>query len=474
VGKPGNDIAKETALHTLRSWWQDKLLRGIVKNSGYLFSSNSAAMVLSIFQGILAARLLGIERFGILSATVIPFVSNVHRFLSFRMSELVVKYMGQFLVQGKNDRAAAIIKGAALVEAATAVVGYLVLLGLTPLAAQYLAKDPATQPLFILYGLILLSNAFFETSTGILQVNRLFKKIALVNFFQSLITAGLILFAFLGQGGMMAVLVAYLVGKTFAGLALSILAVRQVGRLLGTGWWRAPLSLLPGWRELGRFAISTNLQGTVNLIARDSETLLITFLRSPVEAGYFKIAQSVINLVLMPIEPFIATTYAEISKTISQRQWLQTHRLLKRVSLISAAWTVTAGGFIGALGWWLIPFLYGAEYGPAYPAFLILLVGYGFANIFHWNRPLLLALGRPAYPLKVAAIGAFVKSALGFVFVSAFGYLFEAALLSAFFLFSIGATVWNGLGEVKRNAVQEAGLPSHLSIPESGPGTGRS
>jgi hypothetical protein len=211
-----NDIAKETALQTLRSWWQDKLLRGIVKNSGYLFSSNSAAMVLSIFQGILAARLLGIERFGILSATVIPFVSNVHRFLSFRMSELVVKYMGQFLVQGKNDRAAAIVKGAALVEAATAVVGYLVLLGLTPLAAQYLAKDPATQPLFILYGLILLSNAFFETSTGILQVNRLFKKIALVNFFQSLITAGLILFAFLSQGGMMAVLVAYLVGKTFS------------------------------------------------------------------------------------------------------------------------------------------------------------------------------------------------------------------------------------------------------------------
>jgi O-antigen/teichoic acid export membrane protein len=430
-------------------------------------------MVLSIFQGILAARLLGIERFGILSATVIPFVSNVHRFLSFRMSELVVKYVGQYLVQGKNERAAAIVKGAALVEAVTSVLGYLVVLGLAPLAAQHLAKDPTVQTLFILYGLILLSNAFFETSTGILQVNRHFKKIALVNLIQSLITAGLILVAFLNQAGMLAVLVAYLVGKTFAGLAVSVLAARQLSRLLGPGWYRAPLSLLPEWRELGRFAVSTNLQGTVNLVARDSETLIITFLRSPVEAGYFKIALSVINLVLMPIEPFIATTYAEISRTISKRSWLRTHQLLKRVSLISAAWTLAAGGIMAALGWWLIPFLYGLEYGPAYQAFLILLVGYGFANIFHWNRPLLLALGRPDYPLKVAALAAVVKTGLGFTFVRTFGYLFEAALLSAFFLFSIGATVWNGLGEVKRHAVEEAGKAARFSIPESDPGTRR-
>jgi O-antigen/teichoic acid export membrane protein len=445
-------------------------LRGIVKNSGYLFSSNSAAMALSMLQSILAARLLGIERFGILSATVIPFVSNVHRLLSFRMSELVVKYMGQYLVQEKNERAAAIVKAAALVEAGTSLVGYLVLLALTPLAAQHLAKDTAAQPLFILYGLILLSNAFFETSTGVLQVSRLFNKIALVNLIQSLVTAGLILYAFLTQGDMLAVLMAYLLGKTFAGLAVSILAARQLSRLFGVGWWKAPLSLLPEWRELGRFAISTNLQGTVTLIARDSETLIITFLRSPVEAGYFKIAQAMINLVLMPIEPFIATTYAEISRTISGQKWLQTHRLLKRVSLISAGWTVTAGGLMGAFGWWLIPFLYGAEFSPAYPAFLILLAGYGFANIFHWNRPLLLALGKPDFPLKMAAVGAAIKTGLGFAFVGIFGYLFEALLLSVFFLFSIGATVWKGLSEVKRNALEEAARLSLTALPESDPG----
>jgi hypothetical protein len=37
----------------------------------------------------------------------------------------------------------------------------------------------------------------------------------------------------------------------------------------------------------------------------------------------------------------------------------------------------------------------GGEYLPALPVILVLLAGYGFANVFFWNRPLLLAFGKP-------------------------------------------------------------------------------
>ena len=80
-----------------------------------------------------------------------------------------------------------------------------------------------------------------------------------------------------------------------------------------------------------------------------------------------------------------------------------TLRLLRRVSSLVAVWVAAAGGFIVLFGWWLIPLLYGAEYAPAYPAAVLLLAGYGAANIFSWNRPLLLALGKPTFPLVVAA-----------------------------------------------------------------------
>jgi O-antigen/teichoic acid export membrane protein len=152
--------------------------------------------------------------------------------------------------------------------------------------------------------------------------------------------------------------------------------------------------------------------------------------------------------VTLPIEPFIWPTYAEITGTVARFQWDATKRLLRRVSAIAAAWTLSAGGVLVALGWWIIPFVYGQDTAPAYPATVILLIGYGFANIFHWNRPLMLALGRPSYPLIVAILVGAVQIALIFILVPRFGYLGMAALLSAYFLVSIGLIVWRGLKEI--------------------------
>ena len=433
----------------LRTWTQDSLLRGVIKNSSYLFSSNAVSILLSMLQGVFAARLLGAQGYGIVAAVVIPFISSIHRLLSFRMSELVVKYLGQFLAEGQKERAAATVKGAALVEMLTSALAYGVLLLFVPLAARFLAKDPQTAYLFSLYGLVLLAYGAYETATGVLQVTRRFNRIAQIQLLQNGITVSLIFLAFLTRGGMLEVILGYLAGKACAAVALYIVAARSLRRELGAAWWKSPFSWLPDIKELSRFALSTNLQGTVNLIVRDSETLFITALRSPAEAGYFKIALGVINLVTMPVEPFITTTYSEIARTIAQKERALTRRLLKRVTLIAGGWTAAAAGFLALFGFWLIPWVYGKEFTPAFPAVLILLIGYGCANIVNWNRPLLLALGMPGYPLKVSAWVGLVKTALTLVVLPLWGYLAEAALLSGYLVTTVSSNVWRGLRELR-------------------------
>ena len=431
----------------IRSWSQDRLLRGILKNSSYLFGSNAVSIILSMLQGILAARLLGAAGFGTVAAVVIPFVSNVNRLLSFRMSELVVKYLGQYLVENNTRQAGAVVKGAALVELITSGAAYLVLLLLAPWAAITLVHDPQAGNLIIIYGLVLLATGAYETSSGVMQVTRQFRCIAQVNLLQNIVTVALILLAYLARGNMLHILLAYLAGKGLAGLTLNFMAFRQLNIELGRGWYRGPMKL--PWREVSSFAISTNLHATINLVVRDSETLLIGALRSTTEAGYFKIALGVINLVMMPIEPFIATTYAEIARSISQRDWSITRRLLKRVSAISGVWTAVAGGGLMLAGYWLIPFVYGIEYRPAYPALVVLLLGYGFANIFNWNRSLLLALEMPAYPLKASGLSGLVKTILTVLLVPTWGYVMEAVILSGYFISSIAFMVRRGLIEIK-------------------------
>jgi O-antigen/teichoic acid export membrane protein len=429
----------------------DPLLQRVVRNSSYLFSSSAISAVLSTVQMILVVRLLDPGEYGLATGIIMLFATSVNQLLSFRMSEVVVKYAGEALAHEDRDRAAALIKGIGITEAVTSVVAYLALAALSPWAASTFAKDPATAPLFPLYGLFLLANLVYETSVGALQTVDQFGRVARANFFQSLATFLFVITAALWGLGVFGILVAYLAGKIVAGVLITGAALREVQRVLGTGWLRAPLNRVSDWRGIGRFMLSTNLNGTVNLLARDNIPIYIGYFLSTTEVGYFKFALTLINLVRLPIEPFIWPTYAEITRTIAQRQWDATRRLLRQVSTIAGLWTLLTGGGLIGLGWWLIPLIFGQDYAPAYPAVVILMLGYAIANILNWNRPLLLALGRPRTPLLIAGIVGAIELVLFFTMVPRTNYLVASAIFSGYLAVSILWMVWRGLRLIKEN-----------------------
>jgi O-antigen/teichoic acid export membrane protein len=431
-----------------QAWKSDRLMSRIIRNSSYLFSSNTAAMALGVVQSIFAARLLGVAGFGMLG-TVTVFAATINRLFSFRMGELVVKYMGADLAAERRERAAAVVKVAALVEAGSSLLAFLVMLALAPLAALYLAKDPAATHYFWIYGISILGSSLAEVATGVLQVDNRFRSQALVNLAQSVLTALIIVGAFLSQAGMMAVLMAYLLGKLMLGIAPVVLALGSLRRLLGPGWWKTPFSRLPPRRELAHFGLNTNLSATVNLLARDSELLWVALLLSPVEVGYYKVALAIINLVLMPVTPLISATFPEINHAVALRKWQQLRHLLRRVTILSASWTLLSAIGLVLLGNYLILF-YGREFLPAYPALLALLVGYGIANIFFWNRTLLLSFGLPGVALRVSLWAGIAKVALVFVLAPRFGYVAAAALLSAYFVASVAWMLRRGLKELRQ------------------------
>jgi O-antigen/teichoic acid export membrane protein len=441
----------------------DHTLKRILRNTGYLFSSTGISMVLSVVQSIFAARLLGVNDLGIL-ATITVFASTITKLFSFRMSELVIKYLGEYLPhpvpsgeEGGGSsrisdlpRAAALVKLTALTETATSILAFFVLLITAPFAARYFAKSDAYTPLFIFYGISVLSNFVAETSTGVLQALDRFRPQALVNIGQSVLTAALIVYAYLTHAGLVFVLGTYLIGKLILDIGPSVFAWFALNERLGKGWWRAPLSGLPPLRELARFAISTNLSATINLLVRDSELLWVAFFMTPTAVGYYKIALAIISLVGMPITPLINATFPEISRFSASGERAKLRSLLKRVTLLSAAVTAGSALFLILFGKWAI-WLYGAEYLPAYPALIVLLLGFGVANILFWNRPLLLSYNQPVYPLKVNLICGIFKILASFVVIPAFGFVGAAWLLSGYLLVSVDIIVVRGLKELSEN-----------------------
>ncbi len=430
-------------------FFQSPLTRRIVKNSGYLFSATGAAAFMSMLQGILTARLLGPSDFGALGAITV-FTSTINRLASFRMNELVVRYVGHYEEQGDSAKAAAVFKSASYLEMCGSIVAFILIMILAPLGATYIAHDSSLTPLFRIYGTIVLANLFTESANGLLQIFDCFRIIAIISTVQSVVTLILIVIAFFSNSGLMAILVAYMCGKIIGAIGVTMAALWQSGKVWGNKWWQTPVALLaPQRKSLLTFAFSTNISSTISLIAKDSEVLWVSAFLGTTQAGYYKLALALSNLLQLPVSPLPKATFPELSREIARHSWENVRYILRQGSRLAATYSIPMTIGLVIFGPWLISTFYGSEYLPSYPALVILLVGYTFVNIFYWNRVALLSLGRPIFPTIVNFFGMLLKMAGIYLFVPKYGYLAFAGLLSGYYIFTVSIAAGRALLDVR-------------------------
>ncbi len=430
---------------------QDALLGKVVRNSAHLFSNNTISLGLSVLQGALVARLLAPEGLGLIKV-VVAYASTVNSLFSFRMSELVVRYGGEYLGRDEKEKASAVMKAAGLVEALVSFLAFLVVALTAGLAERYFAKTSGTSWLFTVYALGLLANFNIETSTGILQVTDRIKLQGTINLIQSVLTSVIIVAAFLWNGTLQTVLIAYLLSKTILGLGMFIAAQVQLHRVLGRGWWKVPLSVLTSTRELIRFAVSSNISATIIKIFRESELLWVAFFLTKAAAGYYSIAYTIVSFLAIPADPLIATTFPEINRLIVQRAWPRLKDFLRKITTLSFAYNFALGLCFVLFGRWIILIYSGEKFISAYPALIVLTIGFVFNYVLFWNRPLLLSLGLPEIPIKVTLVVGLVKLALAFLLVPRFGIVAAGALLSLYYIASVGTMAWRGIKEINAQA----------------------
>lgn len=417
---------------------ENELILRIVKNAGYLFSATGLSSAMSMLQSILAGRLLGPATFGILGS-VTAFTSVINRFASFRMNELVVRYVGFYQENDDPERAAAVFKVASLLEIGSSFFAIGLIIWLAPFGAKFFAQDVNLAYWFQIYGLIVLANVIYESASGLLQIFDRFRQIAVINVVQSFITLILVSVSFFAKFGLSAVVFSYMFGKIIGSLGISIFALFEARKFWGSGWWRTPISILKSEiRSLVTFAVSTNLSSTISLVAKDSEVLWVSGFLGTEMAGYYKTALALTGLIQLPISPLPRATFPELAREIARKKWKNVRYILKQGSRLAAFYTVPVTIGLIFLGRWLISLTYGSAYVPAYEPMIILLVGYTFVNILYWNRVALLSLARPVFPTVVNFIGMVLKIVGIFLLLPGGGYFAFAALLSGYYIFTVG------------------------------------
>jgi O-antigen/teichoic acid export membrane protein len=453
LGEPGLNTMSSLRQRISTFLHEDPLLRRLLKNTGYMFSSSTISMVFVAIQSVLAARLLGVNTLGLITVAM-TFVTMVNQLFSFRMGEFVVRYLSKALSEKNFEHAGAVVKTSILVETTTSIIAFGFMLLIAPLGAKYAAKDPNSLYLFQLYALAILANFATETSNGVLRVLNHYKVQGWITLIQSGITFTSITLAFIFHGSVLFILLAYLIGKIFLGTSPIMVAMKKMKEEVSVDWWKNKTSILPELKEMSHFAISTNLSGTLKLIVSESEPLWVGLFLNTHAVGLYKVAMAVVGLMIIPITPFNFTAFPEITQSVVSKLWTQLRNLLRRITLLSVLWTVSVTLFMVFFGKWLIG-IYGPEFPQAFPTLLILLAGFGFSNIYFWNRSLLLSFGKANIPLYIMAVAGLLKIGLSFFLVPKFGVNAEAALLSGYFILSTGLMILIGYNMIRKSELKE-------------------
>jgi len=419
----------------------DPTLKRILKNSAWLLSAKGASLPLQVAQSVLVARLLGVEGFGAIGVVMV-YIATARRITSFRMDEVVVKFVTDALaVRDDRQLAAATVKIALLAELGSTLLAFALVWLSVPYAASWFLGDAAPMTLFYVASINIVIEAVLESTTGVLQVLNQYRAQAIADVAGRGASLLAVVVVFAMDGGPVAILVATLVGELVTSAILLWSALRALAERLGRAWLRVPLATLSAAtkREIRAFAISTNLGAALSMIVKDSELLWLGYFTSPADAGLYKLAKSWISMVVLPAGPLVKSFYPEIAAAIVSRDHERTTQLLRKGTKIAALWIVPAGlGFL-ALSPIFVPRLYGDEYVPAIASFAILLVGIGLARRFFWLRPVVLALGRPEIALRITALHSVLKVVLVTLLVPIGGFLAMSAITAG--LFALGVAL---------------------------------
>ncbi|MCC6298146.1 MAG: oligosaccharide flippase family protein [Anaerolineales bacterium] len=431
---------------------EDNLLRRVLRNSFHLFGSNTISLGLSVLQSALVFHLLAVGERGVLRI-VMSYAATVNTLFSFRLSELIVRYGGEYLETGERQKASALMKAASLAEAIVSLFAFLIVALTSGWASENIAKTPGVGWMFIFYAIGLLANFNTETSLGVLQITRKIRLQGIINLVQSLITFSVIAAAFVLKGSIEVILFAYLLSKAVFGVGMFSAARIQLQRALGAGWWRQSLSALTARGEIARFAISSNISATISKVFRESEILWVGFFISPVAAGYYDAALTIVGFLSLPADVLIVNTYPEINRLIVLKAWTQLKDFLRKVTSIAVLYNAALAIGLALFGRLILQIYSGEQYvAAAYPALIVLLVGLAFNYSLYWNRSLLLSLGMPQYPVWVTLIVGLIKIGLAFLIVPRYGIVAAGALLSFYYIATVVVQVRRGRTEIINRA----------------------
>lgn len=369
-------------------------LRRIAGNMGRLLSGKAAAGIISLGSIAIAARILGVEQYGVLNL-VHGFATLMGGTIAFSGFHGMVRYGAEALNRGARTQFRNLVLLLGLIELGMAAVAIGVAMLLVPWVGASLGWSPQAIQFGGLYCFAILATVR-ATPQGLLQLAERFDLIGLHPVIMPLIRlAGALAILFTG-GGLAAFLWVWLAAAIAEGLSMWILC--WVGtRHLAIGADGRPT--LKGTRRdnpgIVRFIATTNLDLTLRDIAPKATPLIIGWMLGPAAAGLYALVQRASAILIQPAQMLGEAAYPVVTRLLISGNDQAAGKAVRRSAIFATSAALLAAAIMCLFAGKVLVLLGGASFAGGASLLILVLLGRAMIAGMPTLSAALTAQGRP-------------------------------------------------------------------------------
>lgn len=397
-----------------RAWARERRhgeVGGLTADSSWVAVWSAATAIAEFAQISLVSHVLGLEEFGRLSL-VFAFTYLVAKFFDVRVSVAATTFGARALARDPTS-AGATFRFSYLIDAATGVLAFVVVIGLSFVGGPQLVGDGGTL-LICLFALVLLVSTVEDTSVSILRLLDRYRLVATYSVVLETLRVGLVAIAVFVFGDLIAVVVALIVQKALLAAAHIWAASRafqdSTGRRLLAEREVRPTDDVR--RGMLRTVFSTNAVSYARLAQVQLPTVAVGAIAGATEAGLYRVGMSAALALGKLLEPAYVALLPRLSRLFATGRIDDARVLVRRLTVVCAPVMTLLLCILLLLRDQVLTILGGSDATAAASVLVLCAVAQTVAGVVFWNDLVAYAAGRAGAVARVAAVMALVQVAL--------------------------------------------------------------
>ncbi len=404
------------------------LYHPLTTDVGLLALSQYLGAGIGLITTIVAARLLGPTNYGI-AALVMSYPNLLLSFFSVKSVSVTTRYVASFRATGQVEDLRSICKLGYSLDFLAALMAFVLIGGSSWWIARHVLNVPNLTWLIVAYAASFPLSSFTGTSWAILSSWGKFRLLAGLQMFEKVIILSLVVVFLITGLGVPGLVLGIAIAHIIMGIVM-MLAATYVLRLEGiNAWWTAHFArILPLRREIGAFFGWNYLLLTLSGLIAQIPLMLLGKFRGPEEAGYYRLATS-----LVTAASYLESSMRKVVYPVLSARWSMGKSLtdsLKR-------WTLRGGIPMGVILLLTIPFfpllipaVFGSSYSPTVLGIQMMMAAGAISTALFWLNPFYYAAGRVGLWTKVYSIYTVFILGLGWVCIQRWGFVGIAGVLT--------------------------------------------